>query len=258
MKKEKSVYIIQSVGHALDVLEQFHDNVDELGITELSRRLMLQKNKVYRLLATLESRSFIEQNMATTNYRLGLKNLQLGQAFIKQTGLLRQARPMLESLVMKCEETSYVAILKDFQIVYLDAIESELPVRVVPRVGAMLPFYCTAAGKVLAADMNEKKLEEFIQSVELKRYTSNTISDPDGLASHLRRIAELGYAVDDEELDVGARGVGAPIRDHTKRVIGAVSVYGPSIRLTAERMHQELIPLVKGAAEEISVRLGYK
>ena len=89
-RKEKSEYIIQAVSHALDLLEQFHDDVDELGVTELSKRLKLHKNNVFRLLATLESRGYIEQNKATENYRLGLKALELGQTFIKQMGLLRE------------------------------------------------------------------------------------------------------------------------------------------------------------------------
>ncbi|MBI5655942.1 MAG: helix-turn-helix domain-containing protein, partial [Geobacter sp.] len=108
-KKDKAEYIIQAVDHALDLLEQFHDDVDELGVTELSKRLKLHKNNVFRLLATLESRGYIEQNRVTENYRLGLKTLELGQTFIKQMGLLRQSRPVLEALVRECNETTYVA-----------------------------------------------------------------------------------------------------------------------------------------------------
>jgi DNA-binding IclR family transcriptional regulator len=93
-KKDKSEYIIQAVSHALDLLEQFHGEVDELGVTELSKRLKLHKNNVFRLLATLETRGYIDQNRPTENYRLGLKALELGQTFIKQMGLLRQAKPI--------------------------------------------------------------------------------------------------------------------------------------------------------------------
>jgi DNA-binding IclR family transcriptional regulator len=256
-KKEKTDYTIHAVSDALDILEQFHDEVDEFGVAELSRRLGLHKNKVFRLLATLESRDYIEQNVITGNYRLGLKNLHLGQTFSKQMGILRQARPVQESLTRKCNETSYVAIMKDFQIICLNAVESDLPVRVVPRVGEKLPIYCTAAGKVIAASLNEETLWEYIRAGELKRYTKNTISDPDELANHLRNIPSRGYAEDNEELDVGVKCVGAPIRDFTRHVIGAVSISGPSMRLSAERMNRELIPLVKNAAEEISIRLGY-
>lgn len=256
-KKEKSEYIIQAVDHALDLLEQFHDDVDELGVTELSKRLKLHKNNVFRLLATLESRNYIEQNKVTENYRLGLKTLELGQTFIKQMGLLRQSRPVLEALVKECNETTYVAILKDFHIVYLDTVETDLTVRVVPRVGSRLPAYCTAAGKVQLAYMTDEELDNYIPAKDLKRYTPNTIVDRDELKKHLVTIAEQGYATDNEELDVGVRCVGAPIRDYTRRIIGAVSISGPSMRFTDERIEKELIPLVKRAGEEISTKLGY-
>lgn len=256
-KKEKSEYLIQSVSHALDLLEQFHDEVDELGVTELSKRLKLHKNNVFRLLATLESRGYIEQNKVTENYRLGLKTLELGQTFVRQMGLLRQSRPVLEALVRECNETSYVAILKDFHIIYLDVVETDLTVRVVPRVGSRLPAYCTAAGKVQIAYMSEEDLEQYLPTKDIKAMTPNTIIDRDQLKKQLRRVVEDGYAIDDEELDVGVRCVSAPIRDDTRRIIGAVSISGPSMRLSLERIDKELVPLAKRAAEEISAKLGF-
>ena len=217
----------------------------------------MHKNNVFRLLATLESRGYIEQNRVTENYRLGLKTLELGQTFIKQMGLLRQSRPILESLVRECNETTYVSILKEFHIVYLDVVETDLTVRVVPRVGSRLPAYCTAAGKVQLAYMNEEELDNFLPSKELKRYTPNTIAGRDELKVILKKVAELGYAMDNEELDIGVRCVAAPIRDYTRRIIGAVSVSGPSMRFSEERMENELIPMVKKAGDDISAKLGY-
>src|SRR6266700_365489 len=111
-KKEKSEYIIQAVSHALDLLEQFHDDVDELGVTELSKRLKLHKNNVFRLLATLESRGYIEQNRATENYRLGIKCLHLGRRYIHHMGLVKQARPILADIARKARESAFVAIAR--------------------------------------------------------------------------------------------------------------------------------------------------
>jgi IclR family transcriptional regulator, KDG regulon repressor len=256
-RKEKIDYLIQSVSHALELLEQFHDEVDELGVTELSKRLKLHKNNVFRLLATLESHGYIEQNKVTENYRLGLKTLELGQTFVKQMGLLRQSRPILEAVVHECNETSYIAILKDFNIIYLDVVETDLTVRVVPRVGSRLPAYCTAAGKVQIAYMTEEELEQYLPAKDIKPYTTNTIVDPEILKKHLIQVAEQGYAIDDEELDIGVRCVSAPIRDYTRRIVGAVSISGPSMRMSMERIDRELIPLVKKASEEISIKLGF-
>ena len=257
-KKEKSEYLIQAVSHALDLLEQFHDEVDELGVTELSKRLKLHKNNVFRLLATLESRDYIEQNKVTENYRLGLKTLEMGQTFIKQMGLLRQSKPVLESLVQECNETVYVAILKDFHIIYLDAEETTMTVRVVPRVGSRLPAYCTAAGKVQIAYMSDEELDHYMPQRELEKFTANTITDRETLKKQLRIIAEQGFAIDNEELDEGVRCVGAPIRDYTRRIIGAVSISGPSMRFSDDRILKELTPLVIRAAEEISSKLGFQ
>ncbi|MHB1397209.1 MAG: IclR family transcriptional regulator [Trichloromonadaceae bacterium] len=256
-KKEKSEYIIQAVSHALDLLEQFHGEVDELGVTELSKRLKLHKNNVFRLLATLESRGYIEQNRATENYRLGLKSLELGQTFIKQMGLLRQAKPILEKLVGACNETSYVAIFKDGYIVYLDVVETDLTVRVVSRVGSRLPAYCTASGKVHLAHMSDEEVEALLPAKELKAYTPNTVVDRDKLTQELRKVAEAGYAVDDEEVDIGVRCIAAPIRDYTRRIVGAVSISGPAMRFSDERLEKELVPLAIQAGEELSTRLGY-
>ncbi|OHB31444.1 MAG: IclR family transcriptional regulator [Desulfuromonadaceae bacterium GWC2_58_13] len=256
-KKEKSEYIIQAVSHALDLLEQFHGEVDELGVTELSKRLKLHKNNVFRLLATLESRGYIEQNKATENYRLGLKSLELGQTFIKQMGLLRQAKPILERLVGDCNETSYVAIFKEGHVVYLDVVETDLTVRVVSRVGSRLPAHCTASGKVHLAHMTEEEILNLLPTKELKKFTSTTIIDRDALMKELAVVAEQGYAIDNEEMDLGVRCVAAPIRDYTRRIVGAVSISGPSMRFSDERIEKELVPLVMQAGDDLSTRLGF-
>lgn len=257
VKKDKSEYIIQAVSHALDLLEQFHDDVDELGVTELSKRLKLHKNNVFRLLATLESRGYIEQNRATENYRLGLKALELGQTFIKQMGLLRQARPILDRMVEECNETSYVAIFKENHIVYLDVVETNLTVRVVSRVGSRLPAYCTASGKVHLAFMSEEELEATLAEQKLTQHTPTTLASIDKLRAELEQVRAKGYAIDNEELDPGVRCLAAPIRDYTRRIVGAVSVSGPNMRLDDARIESELIPMILRAGEDLSTRLGY-
>lgn len=257
VRKDKSEYIIQAVSHALDLLEQFHEDVDELGVTELSKRLKLHKNNVFRLLATLESRGYIEQNKATENYRLGLKSLELGQTFIKQMGLLRQAKPILEKMVEQSNETSYVVIYKEHHVVYLDVVETNLTVRVVSRVGSRLPAYCTASGKVHLAFMTDEELEDLLPKIDYVAHTSTTITSPETMKNEIQRVREQGYAFDDEELDLGVRCIAAPIRDYTRRIIGAISISGPTMRISNERMESELTPLILEASKELSTRLGF-
>src|SRR6266436_1103234 len=130
VRREKTNYTIQSVSHALDVLEQFTGEADELGVTELSKRWKLHKNNVFRVLATLEARGYIEQNRSTENYRLGTKCLQIGQTYIRQMGLLQQARPIMIDVVKSCHESTYVAVMRKGQVVPLDMAESDQPVRI--------------------------------------------------------------------------------------------------------------------------------
>src|SRR6516165_3183100 len=151
MRRDKTNYVIQSVAHSLDVLEQFAGDVDELGVTELSKRLKLHKNNVFRLLATLESRGYIEQNRATENYRLGIQCLQLGQSYVQHMGLLRQARPIMGDLVRQVRETSYVALLRRGGIVPVEVVEADRSVRLTSPLGEALPLHCTAAGKAYLA-----------------------------------------------------------------------------------------------------------
>ncbi len=179
MKREKSEYTIQAVSHAFKLLEQFSGDVEELGVTELSKKLRLHKNNVFRLLATLENHGYIEQNKASENYRLGVKALELGQNYLKQTDLIRQAKQVIKEMVEKCNETGYVAVLRESDLVYLDCVESTRTVRVVSRVGHRLPAYCTAAGKVLLAFGGEDGLEKaFRQSWRNIRPTRSTTEKP--------------------------------------------------------------------------------
>lgn len=256
-KKEKSDYMIQAVSHALDLLELFSEESPEFGIAQLSKRLRLHKNNVLRLIATLEPREFIEENKLTGNYRLGLKALELRTNFIRQMALLPQARPILASLAHECNENCYVAILKDFRCVYLDVVESPQVVRIVSRVGSRLPAHCTAAGKVQLAYLPEQELERFFATRELTRFTAATITDPVALRDHLRQIAVQGFAIDDEELEDGVRGVAAPIRTYDDKVVGAIIISGPAMRLSDGRLKDGLVPLAIKAAREVSAKLGY-
>jgi IclR family transcriptional regulator, KDG regulon repressor len=257
MKKNRSNYVIQTVSHALDLLEQFTTGDQaEMGVTELSRRLSLHKNNVFRLLATLESRNFIEQDQVKGTYRLGLKNLELGQTITRHLQVQHHARPFLEALAARLDETTYVAILKETRVAYLDAVETTRPVRVVSRLGTWLPAYCTAAGKVHLAAMSNAELRRHLPA-ELQQYTPNTVTDLAELRQQVNRVALQGYAVDYEEFDLGVRCVSAPVCDCIGRVAGAVSTAGPVSRFSDERLAAEIIPAVVFCAAEVSAMLGF-
>jgi DNA-binding IclR family transcriptional regulator len=256
VRREKSNYMIQSVSHALDVLEQFYGGVDEIGVTELSKRLKLHKNNVFRLLATLEARGYIEQNRATENYRLGLRCLQLGQTYLHQMGFLLQAKSTLEELVKSAKESSFVAVRKGKVIVPLDFVEAQNAVRVVSFLGATLPLHCTAPGKVhLAFESDEGLSRSFPEN--LPRYTDKTVIDPKLLLEQLKEISAAGYAVEQGEFMEEVISVAVPIHDYTRTLVGSLAITGPAHRLTGEKIQKEVVPLILRGGSELSKRLGY-
>lgn len=257
VRREKSNYVIQSVSHALDVLEQFNGNVEEIGVTELSKRLKLHKNNVFRLLATLEARGYIEQNRITENYRLGLRCLQLGQTVIHQMGLLLQARAALQQLVKSTEESSFVAVRKGSGVIPLEFLESSSPVRVVSFLGATLPPHCTAVGKIYLVFESEGGLSRNLPD-RLERYTDKTILDRKLLFEQMKAVTESGYAVERGEFMEEVNSVAVPIRDYTRSLVGSLAVAGPGHRMTAEKIEQEVAPVILKAGGELSRRLGYQ
>jgi IclR family KDG regulon transcriptional repressor len=256
VRREKSNYVIQSVSHALDVLEQFHDTVDEIGVTELSKRLKLHKNNVFRLLATLEARGYIEQNKITENYRLGLRCLQLGQTFIHQMGLLLQSRAVLEDLSKAARESAYVAIRKGSAIIPLDFVEPPRTVRVVSFLGTVLPYHCTAAGKVYLVFEGEGTPGQNLPE-HLERFTDQTIVDRNALREQMKIIGETGYAVERSEFAEDVNAVAVPVRDYTRSLVGTLVVVGPAHRFSDEVVNNEIAPVLLTAGTDLSKRLGF-
>lgn len=258
MRREKSNYVIQSVSHALDVLEAFRDADGELGVTELSKRLKLHKNNVFRLLATLESRGYVEQNRATENYRLGLGCLQLGRAYSDSMGLLHQARPIMDGLVHETNETTYVAVLRDGHMVIVEVAEAAHVVRLASPLGAVLPLHASAAGKCQLAFLPSEEDLRALLPATLERFTDRTPADARALREQLKHVASAGYAIDMGEHRDDVRAVAAPVRDYTRAVVGCLAVAGPIHRFQGERLEKELAPVTVRAALELSARLGFE
>jgi len=257
VRREKTNYIIQSVSHALDVLEQFTGDQDELGVTELSKRLKLHKNNVFRLLATLESRGYIEQNKSNESYRLGIRCLQLGHIFINQMGLLKQAQPIIQSLSDSARETAFVAVLRKSSVVPLATVEADRAVSLRASVGDALPLHCTAAGKVHLAHIPPAELQENYLG-KLQRHTERTLTEHDALQEHLRRVASTGYALELGEHIADVNAIAVPIRDYTRNVVGSLTLAGPAHRIDDGRIDGELVPLMRKAGKDLSSRLGYE
>jgi len=257
MKETKEKYAIQAVDHALDVLEQLAGSKAELGLSELSRELDLHKNNIFRILATLKARGYVEQNKNTDSYRLGVRALELGKAFLSHTGLIRVASDEIERLCSSVNETVYLGIMREAQVFYIEDAESSQPLRVASRVGTRMSPLCTAIGKVFLAFYDGPTREQVIEANDFTSYTPNTLVDPAAFEAQLERIRKLGYAIDDEEKDLGVKCVAAPIFNYEGQVVGGVSISGPVTRMDQEAIESTFAPQVKQTCATISRLIGH-
>ena len=262
--KPKSEYAIQTVSNALHMLEVLQTET-EIGVSELARRLGLHKNNAFRLLATLELSHFVQQSPTTELYRLGPACLALGRAYSRNHTLMREARPILEGLAAEAGETVHLGILHDDQVVHLDgALPAGQLVLSGSRIGARLPSHCTALGKALLAGILERSdagspAGDRLALVDrpLPAFTDATLVDGAKLMEQLRAVPLHGYATDSEEYAQGLCCVAAPVRDASGRIVAALSLSGPSIRLSEERLHGGAAQAVSAAATHLSRELGW-
>ncbi len=259
-RKDKREYTIQTVQNALRLLGEFRE-ADELGVTELSNRLDLHKNNVFRLLATLEQGGYIEQSRSTERYRLGVCAFELGQAYSRSRDLLRRARVVLQELARETHESTHLARLEECEVVHLDGADSSELVRTGLRIGRRLPVHCTALGKVLlgcaSSDARERFDRDYVTGRGLAGLTEATIVDRDKFFEHLRTVAVRGFALDLEECSTGLACAAAPIFDSEGEVVAALSVSGPAFRLSEQRLIEDIVPAAVAAAERLSRELGY-
>ncbi len=229
----------------------------ELSVSEIGSRTGLHKSTTHRILMALECNQLIKQNPESGKYHLGIKLFKLGNQAVLQYDLRDSCRPNLIRLMDKTQETVHLAVLDGDQVLYLDKVEGPHALRMPSRVGRHITTYCTSLGKAMLSCLAETDVNRLLQSRPFKAFTPNTIRNLDQLLVDLRGIRRRGYAVDDEEIEIGLRCVGAPIYDHTMRMVGAISVAAPSARLTTQKL-SAFGRMVLEAAEDISKELGYE
>lgn len=243
VRRDKANYMIQSVTHALDVLEELAKGPGEIGVTELSKRLKLHKNNVFRLLATLELRGFVEQNKITEDYRLGAKLLQLGQAYRLNSSLVGRATPILRSLSEETAETVSLATYQNDFIQYPISFESKRPVRVSAREGISFAAKSCAVGRLLTAQLPDSFLAELL--------SSNTPQDA-AIKSQLNDLRSSGQIIDRGASEADVVSVSRIIRDGSGTAVGAIEIVAPQYRAKIEN----LVSPLEEAATKLSHALG--
>lgn len=233
---EKETWRVRSVVKAMHILELFSPTQTELSLAQLSRLMEMPKSTLLNMLKTLESEGYLLHIQETQTYRLGYKALQLGYSIRSSMPIIQYAIPFMEDLMSKTHETVYLTTHVNGQVFYLDGVYNSRRFGKYSITGKTLPLHCTGCGKSMMSYMTHKEVELIIAKRGLRRFTPNTITEPEELFAELERTHERGYAIDTEEETLGVRCVATAIRNTQGKPVGAVSIQGTTMSMTDERI----------------------
>jgi DNA-binding IclR family transcriptional regulator len=239
---------------AIDVLLLFDERSPVLSAVEVARRLNMSRSTTYRYLQSLRSYELLEEDDEHGGFRLGPRVFELARVARKGLGLSEIALPVMRELGAQVDEAVLLTRRSGALVVCVERVESSHPIRLSYERGHLLPPHAGASAKVLLAFTDPAEVDEVLGSGKLDRFTDATVSDPRRLREQLAVIRAEGYAISDGEVDIGVRGIAAPILTPDRRAAAGLSVAGPAFRLTDERL-PEVIAAVRAAATKISERL---
>ncbi|MCM0081629.1 IclR family transcriptional regulator [Geomonas sp. Red32] len=270
MRDKECTYTVLNVKKALEVLEKLAESREQLSLDTLADGIGFSRNKTYRLLATLNEKGLVERDSVTGEYGLGARTITLGQKLIESENMTRHtkkmlhepadgsslvtyAHPIMEDLARKHDEAVYMTVIRDNEVLFLNMVDCCQPIKAYPLTGRKFPFFTNAAGKVLKAVDSWDLLERIC------RRDDGLVREPDleRLASELQQIRATGVAVDCGGLGDGIISVAVAVRDYAGKVVGAITMLGPSFRMLADRIENEIIPSLQEGAGLISARFGY-
>lgn len=239
--RDKDSYSIQSVENALDVLEALCEEDEEVRISRLSEKLKMNKTSVFRLLATFESRGYVERKKDSGKYRLGLSAYEIGQKLISRMGLLKHAHPVMERFARECDEAIYIVVPRGDEILFLDMVDTSQQVKIIPLVGKRFPQATSAPGHVIRAHQTTGP--------------SYAVDDP--TTDIINQARQSGFACETGGLGEGITALAVPLFATGGELSGCLCLVGPDFRLTPDKIESDLIPKLKDTGDIISSKLGH-
>lgn len=240
----------RTVERALDILLCFSREKPVLTLTQIAEQVDLHKSTVYRLLATLERKRFVQRDQVNGAYRLGTQLVELGFSVRRNANITDLATPYMQRLALEHRETVDLAIFEDTAVVYLQVIESSQRIKIAAAPGERLPAFCTATGKAFLAYLPDDQVRKIFKK-SLRKYTEHTRLSYAELSKSLQATRERGYAISEEEFESGINAVASPILDTNQHPIAAIAVVGPAFRLPSERL-KRVGKSLKATADQIA------
>ncbi len=246
---------VQALARALAILNALAEAADGTSLTEIAQQVGLPASTTHRLLNTLQHDQFVRFDQERTLWSVGVQTFVVGNAFLRNRQLVQTARPHLRLLMEESGETANLAVLDGNRALCLYQVECGQMMRAMTRLGSRLPLHCSGVGKAILQAMPERRRAKILHHHGLPRLTARTITRPADLNTDLIHGRRLGYAVDDEEHAVGLRCVASPIYDELSEAVAAISVSGPTARITEDRI-AVLGAMVKRTAETVTREYG--
>lgn len=247
---------VQVIDRTFDIIELLAVEPQGLGVSDVARRLSLNKSTAHRILNAITDRGYLEKTQDGL-YSLGMQFVELTSRKLGNIELTTEAKPYLNELTAKLGQSSHLAILDGSDAVYIDKAEVTKNLRLYSQIGKRIPVYCSGLGKSLLLDTDNQTILAVLRRCRMEKLTEHTLLSPEAVLDEIKASRVRGWTIDNEEHDEGIRCIAAPVYDYRRKVIAAISVAGPSAFFTKEK-DVEYSKIVCETARKISARMGYR
>ena len=245
---------LQSLERGIAVLQVFSRERPALTLSEVARLTGITRATARRILLTLEKLGHVRSDGRL--FSLTPRVLSLGWAYLSSLNLWEVAQPLMEELVEETKESCSAATLDPPDIVYVARVPTRHIMTIALSVGTRLPAHATSMGRVLLADLPPEELDRFLAEFPPEPVTPHTVTDPDKLRAILDDVRKQGWALNDQELEIGLRSIAAPIKRADGRTLAALNISAAAPRVSVAEMRRRFLPALLQTAEQISVSLG--
>jgi IclR family pca regulon transcriptional regulator len=242
-----------SLARGLAVVQAFSDSRKPQTIANISQKTGIPRAAVRRCLHTLRELGYVDAEL--NNFSLRPKVLTLGYSYLSSTPLTVSAQPYLNSISRTLNESSSLAVLDDGEVLYVARAATSRVMSVALNTGSRLPAYCTSLGRVMLAHLPPAELDAYLAKTRLRAMTKNTVVSQKGLREILAGVRADGYAVNDEELELGLRSIAVPVRGAAGTVVAALNVGAQAARVSVKQLEKEFLPVLLKGAQELSILL---
>jgi IclR family pca regulon transcriptional regulator len=242
-----------SLARGLAVLQAFSDSRKPQTIANISQKTGIPRAAVRRCLHTLRELGYVDAEL--NNFSLRPKVLTLGYSYLSSTPLTVSAQPYLNSISRALNESSSLAVLDEGEVLYVARAATSRVMSVALNTGSRLPAYCTSLGRVMLAYLPPKELDQYLATTRLRPMTENTVVNQKRLRDILAGVRQAGYAINDEELELGLRSIAVPVRGASGTVLAALNVGAQASRVSVRQLETEFLPVLLRGAQELSILL---